>query len=388
LNFLIRILIAGGGYAGLQTVLLLDRLLKGIKSNIVLIDKRAYHTLLPSLPEIISKRGFSIINYKDILKNRNIEFTQADIRDINLENKTISIAKNLQISRVLDYDFLVLSLGSQPFVPSIAGMKEHAFLFNSIEDAQKIAVALTNVGMGKTVVIGGGGATGVEIAGEIATVLRSDYFKSNRAKIVLVSSNLLIGFPNDAVKWAKIYLDSLNVQLLVGKAYSIVEIRPDSIRLIDGSEIKSSLFIWTGGVVSSPILKQIGLKTSYKGRVIVNNYLQPEGKNDVFVIGDSALILDRHGQPLPTTAFFAKEHGKVAAYNIYAKIIGKPMREYKPGDSGSSYAISIGSDFGISKISGLDLFGYSASKLKKMIKMKYLKEIGGSSLAGKEYSRF
>ena len=128
----------------------------------------------------------------------------------------------------------------------------------------------------------------------------------------MVSSNLLIGFPNDAVKWAKIYLDSLNVQLLVGNAYSIVEIRPDSIRLIDGNEIKSSLFIWTGGVVSSPLLKQIGLKTGNKGRVIVNNYLQPEGKNDVFVIGDSALILDRHGQPLPTTAFFAKEHGKVA----------------------------------------------------------------------------
>ena len=170
MNFLIQILIAGGGYAGLQTVLHLDRLLKGIKSKIVLIDKRAYHTLLPSLPEIISKRGFSIIYYKDILKNRNIEFTQADIRDINLEIKTISIAKNLQISRVLDYDFLVLSLGSQPFVPSIAGMKEHAFLFNSIEDAQKIAIALSNLGMGKTVVIGGGGATGVEIAGEIATV--------------------------------------------------------------------------------------------------------------------------------------------------------------------------------------------------------------------------
>jgi NADH:ubiquinone reductase (H+-translocating) len=384
---LVLVLIAGGGYAGLQTAITVERLIRDTKSKIVLIDKREYHTLLPSLPEIISKRGFSIIYYRDILKNRNIEFIQADIRDVNLDSKTVSMVNSSQNSRTLEYDFLVLSLGSRPFVPDIPGMNEFAFQFNSIEDAQKIATALPNMGMGKTIVVGGGGATGVELAGEIAT-LQGTSPESNLTEVVLVSANLLSGFPNEAVKWAKIYLDSLNVRLLVGKEYSIVEIRSNSVRLRNDIEIRSSLFIWTGGVVASPLLKQIGLNIGEKGRVLVNNHLQPAGRDDVFVIGDSALLLDNYGRPLPTNAYFAKEHGKVAAYNIWAEINGKPLRKFHPSDPASTYAISIGSEFAISRISGLDLFGYSASKLKKIIKMKYLKEIGGTSLAGSEYSRF
>ncbi|MGA7900212.1 MAG: FAD-dependent oxidoreductase [Nitrososphaeraceae archaeon] len=384
---MVRVLIAGGGYAGLQTAIDMERLLKGTKSKIVLIDKREYHTLLPSLPEIISKRGFSIIYYRDILKNRNIEFIQADIRDISLDSRSVSMVNNSQIPRTLEYDFLVLSLGSRPFLPDIPGMNEFAFQFNSIEDAQKIAAALPNIGMGKTIVVGGGGATGVELAGEIAT-LPGTIPESNPTEVVLISMNLLNGFPDEAVKWAKIYLDSLNVRLLIGKEYSIVEISSNSIRLKNDIEIRSSLFIWTGGVVASPLLKQIGLNIGEKGRVLVNSYLQPDGRDDVFVIGDSALILDNYGHPLPTNAYFAKEHGKVAAYNIWAKVNGAPFRKFKPSDPGSTYAISIGSEFAISRISGLDLFGYSASKLKKIIKMKYLKEIGGASLAGREFSRF
>jgi NADH:ubiquinone reductase (H+-translocating) len=384
---LVLVLIAGGGYAGLQTAITVERLIRGTKSKIVLIDKREYHTLLPSLPEIISKRGFSIIYYRDILKNRNIEFIQADIRDVSLDSKTVSMVDSSQNSRTLEYDFLVLSLGSRPFVPDIPGMNEFAFQFNSIEDAQKIATALPNMGMEKTIVVGGGGATGVELAGEIAT-LQGTSPESNLTEVVLVSANLLRGFPNEAVKWAKIYLDSLNVRLLVGEEYSIVEIRSNSVRLRNDIEIRSSLFIWTGGVVASPLLKQIGLNIGEKGRVLVNNHLQPVGRDDVFVIGDSALLLDNYGRPLPTNAYFAKEHGKVAAYNIWAKINGTPLRKFKPSDPASTYAISIGSEFAISRISGLDLFGYSASKLKKIIKMKYLKEIGGASLAGSEYSRF
>jgi NADH dehydrogenase len=266
-------------------------------------------------------------------------------------------------------------------------MNKYAYFFNSIEDAELIATALQNLDGEKTVVIGGAGATGVELAGEIAT-LRSIKPQSSSKEVVLISANLLNGFPNEAIKWAKIYLDSLGVRLLIGREYSIVEIRPNSVRLKNDSEVKNTLFIWTGGVIATPFLKQIGLKIGEKDRVLVNNYLQPEGRNDIFVIGDSALIRDNLGHPLPTNAYFAKEHGKVAAYNIYAKINGLQLRKFSPSDPASTFAISIGSEFAISRISGLDLFGHSASNLKKVIKLKYLNEIGGVSLAGKEYSRF
>jgi NADH dehydrogenase FAD-containing subunit len=90
--------------------------------------------------------------------------------------------------------------------------------------------------------------------------------------------------------------------------------------------------------------------------------------------------------------YFAEQHGRVAAQNIYAIMKGgeteKKLQQYKPDKPGSTFAISIGSDFAVSRVGGLDLYGYSASKLKKLIKMKYLKDIGGTSLAGKEYYKF
>ena len=78
------------------------------------------------------------------------------------------------------------------------------------------------------------------------------------------------------------------------------------------------------------------------------------------------------------------------AQNIFALLKGetKELQEYRPEIAGSTFAISIGKDFAVSRVGGLDLFGYSASKLKKFIKMKYLKDIAGSSLAAKEFYKF
>jgi NADH dehydrogenase FAD-containing subunit len=82
---------------------------------------------------------------------------------------------------------------------------------------------------------------------------------------------------------------------------------------------------------------------------------------------------------------------RIAAQNIYALLKGGQeikMQEYRPEEPGSTFAISMGKDFAVSRVGGLDLFGYSASKLKKLIKMKYLKDIAGSSLAAKEFYKF
>jgi len=383
-----RILIAGGGYAGIQTALTLERLLNRTASRILLIDKNKYHTLLPSLPEIISKRGFSIINYTDIIKTKKIDFIQKTVADIDLEKKEVFTSGN---SYPLGYDFLIISLGSTPFLPNIPGLREFAIRFNTIQDAEKLANKLLDTDLRGNIVIGGAGATGVELAGEIASVLKHRYHPGSNhhpTTVILVSPNLLPGFPDSTVKWTRAYLQSLQVKLILGRECYITEIKPDSICLKNGSEIKTTMFIWTGGVTTIPLLQNIGLKTGSKGRVVVNKFLQAFGRDDVFVIGDAADIVDNQGHSLPTTAYLAEQHGKVAAQNIFALIKGKKLQEYRPDQPGSNFAISIGSNFAVSRVGGLDLFGYSASKLKKLIKMKYLRDIGGSALAGKEYSKF
>ena len=383
-----RILIAGGGYAGIQAALTLERLLNRTASRILLIDKNKYHTLLPSLPEIISKRGFSIINYTDIIKTKKIDFIQTTVTNIDLEKKEVFTSGN---SYPLGYDFLIISLGSMPFLPNIPGLREYAIRFNTIQDAEKLANKLLDTDLRGNIVIGGAGATGVELAGEIASVLKHRYHPGSNhhpTTVILVSPNLLPGFPDSAVKWTRAYLQSLQVKLILGRECYITEVKPDSICLKNGSEIKTTMFIWTGGVTTIPLLQNIGLKTGSKGRVVVNKFLQAFGRDDVFVIGDAADIVDNQGHSLPTTAYFAEQHGKVAAQNIYALTKGKKLQEYRPDQPGSNFAISIGSNFAVSRVGGVELFGYSASKLKRLIKMKYLRDIGGSALAGKEYSKF
>jgi NADH dehydrogenase len=380
----VRILIAGGGYAGIQTALRLEKLLKNNYAEIQLIDKNTFHTLLPSLPEILSKRGFSIIYYKDIIQDRNIDFVQANIVNVDLDKKLVF---TVSPSNQLKYDFLVLSLGSIPFMPNIPGLREHSFQFNSIENAKKIAERLsikdmiypTGITNTKTnIVIGGGGATGVEIAGEIASLVNKKHRQYSNIKVILISPDLLPSFPSSTKNWVRAYLEALDVELLLGNEYYITVVKPDLVQLKNGKGIRTTMLIWAGGVTALPLPQKIGLKTGYNGRVVVNKFLQAEGRKNVFVIGDAALILNDKGYPMPTTAYFAEQHGKIAAHNIYSMIKdqGRTMKDYKvEGQWLDNFAISIGSDLAVSRIRGLDLYGYSASKVKKLIKTKYLEDI-------------
>ena len=376
----VYILIAGGGYAGIQTALGLEQLLKKNYSKIQLIDRNIYHTLLPSLPEILSKRGFSIVYYKDIIQGKKIDFIQATIADVDLDKKLVFTTNP---SYRLRYDFLVLSLGSRSFLPNIPGLREYSFQFNSVENANKIAERLSSKDMidpieNINIIIGGGGATGVEVAGEIASLIKKRNQQYSNIKVILISPDLLVGFPTRTKNWVRAYLKALDVELLLGDEYYITEVKSDLVCLRNGRTIRTTMLIWAGGVTALPLPQQIGLKIGYNGRVVVNKFLQAEGQKNVFVLGDAALILNNKGYPVPTTAYFAEQHGKIAAQNIYSMIKeqGRTMKEYKVESPWlDNFAISIGSDLAVSRIRGLDLYGYSASKVKKLIKMKYLKDI-------------
>jgi NADH:ubiquinone reductase (H+-translocating) len=273
------------------------------------------------LPETISKRGFSIIDYADIIQDKRIQFIQATITNIDLSRKLIDITDLQNNHSSLKYDFLTISLGSQPFLPSIEGLKEYAYLFTTIQDAQRIAERISDPSLSGNIVIAGGGATGVELSGEIA--IQKYDAKSNDVNIILVSPQILSGFPDSAVSWVKAYLGSLGVRLLVCSECHVSKVKPNMIYLKNGTHVTYTMFIWTGGVSASSLLKKTGLKTGEKGRVVVDKYLQAEGTQDVFVIGDAALVLDSKGKSLPTNAYLAEQHGRIASQNIYALLNGE-----------------------------------------------------------------
>lgn len=372
------VVICGGGYAGIQAALELGRLLD-VKDTITLIDKSDSHTLLPSLPEAIMKRGFYRIPFNDIFgKKTRVKFIQSEIKAIHLDKKQVATAGGL-----VSYDILVIALGGRPFLPdNIPGLEEFAYQFNDVEDVQKIISRLSAVGNDDTIVVAGGGATGVEVAGEIATYLE---VTKKKAKVILVSPSLLEGFPSKSRSLAKSYLQSLGVKLLIGPEFRVSRVDEAAVFLQgDQKPIKTDFLIWTGGIQASSLPKEVGMKSGDKYRVIVNQYLQGIDRQDTFVVGDCALVLDAKGKPMPTNAQFAEQQGKLVAQNIHAMLEGQSMKKYTPSFEG--FAVSIGPSFAVASFGTLDVYGSMASNLKKLIKLKYLKEIAGVSVAAKDYA--
>lgn len=367
------VVVCGGGYAGIQAVLELDKILED-RDTITLVDKCDSHILLPSLPEAIVKRGFFQIPYKDIIGKKRVKFVQSNIKTIDPDKKQVITANGLVI-----YDILVIALGGKPLLPDIPGL-EFAYKFNDIENVQQIVRRLTTI-ENSTVVVAGGGATGVEVAGEIAAYLEVTKKKS---KIILVSPSLLAGFPEKSRSWVKSYLQSMGVELRIGPENRVSKVEKGSIFLQGDETIISDFVIWTGGTKASSLPKEIGMRTGDRERVIVNQFLQSIDRQEIFVVGDCALILDEKGKQMPTSAQFAEQQGKLAAKNIRAMLTGQRMQKYTPSVEG--FAISIGPSFAVARFGTLDLYGNMASNLKKLIKLRYLKEIAGVSTAAKDYA--
>ena len=368
-----NIVICGGGYAGIQTALELDRLLDG-RDAITLIDKNENHILLPSLPEVITERGFYQIPYKDIFRKKKTRFFQSTIETVDLDKKQL-----ITNGGAVNYDILVIALGARPHLPDIPGL-DSAYKFNDMYDVRKI-IGRLSAAENETIVVAGGGATGVEVAGEIAAYIEA---AKRRQKVILVSSSLLPGFPDNSRSWTKCYLQSIGVELRIGHEYLVSRVEKGCIFLRGGSMIKSDFIIWTGGTKASSLPKKIGLTTGDRDRVIVNQFLQSVDRHNIFVVGDCALILDDQGRHMPTNAQFAEQHGRLAARNIHAALTGQGMQKYTPMLEG--FAVSIGPSFAVARFGTLDLYGSVAGSVKKLIKLKYLKEIAGVSTAAKEYA--
>ncbi|MDP2727144.1 MAG: FAD-dependent oxidoreductase, partial [Dehalococcoidia bacterium] len=137
--------------------------------------------------------------------------------------------------------------------------------------------------------------------------------------------------------------------------------------------------IWAGGVRTSEVLERWGLPTGPAGRVKVNDFLEAEGHPGVYVVGDSALVIDRTTQrPAAPSAQLAVAQGEVVARNIFARIMGTEPEAYRPHTTGE--AISLGARDGVAWIGPLRLSGAPAQWLKAFIAKRYLWEVGGLKL--------
>jgi NADH dehydrogenase len=219
------------------------------------------------------------------------------------------------------------------------------------------------------VIVGGGGFTGVELAGEIADELKC-------CVTIIEGSNMLLpswSIPEFSSKVAKV-LEEMGAKIELNKR--IAEIKPDAVVLNDGTQMDCSVFIWTGGVQASTVVSQSGLKTGKGNRAVINEFCEAADFPGVYVVGDCALVVNPETkEPLPQCIEIALQQADSVSKNLFADLTGGKREAFIPKFSG--LILAVGERYGIGKVAGVKVEGKVALMVKKVVHLHYVYKIAG-----------
>lgn len=339
-----RVVIVGGGFAGLNAA----KSLKRAPVEITIIDKRNFHLFQPLLYQVAA----AALNPSDIAYPiRSVFRRQANVRSVLLaEVETVDLAESALIlddgTRV-GFDYLVLATGATHSYFGRDEWSTHAPGLKTLEDAlgmrQQILAAFeraerdpSQAGRLLTFVVVGGGPTGVELAGALIEIAMHslgeefDAIDPSRARVVLVEGapHLLPVYPETLSESARRQLEGLGVEVLTSSL--VDQIDGEGVTLDDGTRIESGLVIWAAGVQASPLGAILGVETDRNGRVHVEDDLSVPGHPSVFVAGDLATV-----PGVPGVAPAAMQMGRHVARMIRADIELRPRTPFQYRNKGS-----------------------------------------------------
>lgn len=396
-----KVVILGAGYGGLMTVTRLQKQLAKGEADITLVNKNDYHYETTWLHEASAGTlHHDRVRYpiQNVLNKNKVQFKQAEVKRIN-KDANIVVLKD---GEELPYDYLVIALGSNAETFGIEGLKEHTFSITDVSAAQKIREHIERQfdayrrendkdDNRLTIVVVGAGFTGIEFLGELVNripALCKEYgIPRDKVRIVSIESNPIVlpQFDRELVDYALSYLESKGVEFHIGTA--VKKATKDGVWACkkggEPYEIKAGTVIWSAGVRGNSVIDASGFET-VRGRVKVKPDLTVPGHENVFVIGDCALIINKDtNRPYPPTAQMAMQHGEVCARNLLKKIHGEESLEaFTFNDKGT--VCSLGEDNAIGIVFGKKLKGTSASVMKKVVDDRALFMIGGTRLVLKK----
>ena len=387
-----KVLILGGGYSGILTAKALEKNIKSI--SITLIDKNPYHTLMTELHEIAGGRvraGAVKIPYGMVFKKKSaVKVVQDEIKNFDLQNNKISSDNNSY-----EYDYLVIATGSRPEFYGVEGVERYGYKMWSYREAIAIRSLIYDhfqiaSGIGSptkrrkylTFVVAGGGFTGVELAGEIASwkkrLCKQFGIERSEPSVYLLEAapDILTAIGPRFSQVAKKYLKKLNVDVLTGSAVEKME--GDQIFLTNGDVIDGTL-IWTAGIKGNPYIEKSDINLEHDF-INVNEHLQSLSCENVFSVGD-ALYYIYNERPIPKVIETCKQSADLAAKNILLHKNQKALASFRPKYHGS--IASIGPYYGVAKVGNMKVKWLFATALKHVINLRYLIGIGGFKLCYK-----
>jgi NADH:ubiquinone reductase (H+-translocating) len=370
-----HIVVLGAGFGGLTFCQTFEH----PEARITLIDRQNHHLFQPLLYQVASA-GLSAPEIaqpvRSILSDRpNVSVLLDTVTGFDLEAKTVRLEE-----RTLAYDYLVLALGGCTSYFGHAEWERHAPGLKSLDDAmsirRQVLLAFERAENSTspeererlmTIVVAGGGPTGVELAGAFAeltrTVLRRDFRRidPSHARVVLIEAQprVLAHFSPKLSASAERQLKALGVEVRTGaKVKSISQGRVD---LENGETILAENIIWAAGVSASPLTQKLRVDLDRTGRVKVNPDLSVPGHPEVFAIGDMALVLGEDGKPAPGVSPAAMQMARHVARMIEGELtLGRRYRRdpFQYRDHGSM--ATIGRSAAVAKVGRFEFSGFPA----------------------------
>ncbi|MGE5275686.1 MAG: NAD(P)/FAD-dependent oxidoreductase [Acidobacteriota bacterium] len=386
-----RIVILGGGFAGLYAALELERTLAGDPAvEVTLVNQDNFFLFTPMLHEIAASDldVTHIVNPIRKLLDR-VRFFHGRIESIDLERRRVGVFHgDSRHHHELSYDHLVLGCGAVTNFFGIPGLEERALTMKSLADA----VALRNrliaqleeadfeCSIGRrdhllSVVVAGGGFSGVETVGAVNDFVREalafyPHLAQERVRVVLVHPGPVV-LPELGEKlglYAQEKLRRRQVEVRVNT--KVVGVSDGGVLLDDGTEIPAGTLVWTAGTSPHPLLAALPCRTE-RGRVVVDEFLAVPGWPGVWAAGDAAVVPDPStGRPHPPTAQHALREGRVLAQNLAAATRGKALRPFAFSTLGQ--LATIGRRTGVARILGLNFSGFLAWWLWRTIYLSKL----------------
>jgi NADH dehydrogenase len=360
-----KISILGSGYAGLFCAAnLLADYENRKKYEISIFDQNSYHQLLQQIHLVSAnlKKPHDIsFSIYDLMKD-DVKFYNELVVGVNFETQNIFTANN----KKYNFDYVIIALGSSNAFFGIKGAKEYSQSFRSLDDAIKLQKKIQNL-KDSNIVICGGGATGISLAGALSETSNNNYLTIT---IVEAQADILPGWNPRLVQTIKKFLIKNKINLITNNP--IREVYPSSVLLGDGTIIENSLPIWTAGVKGRDIQVIPLIKKTRSNRFMVNKLSQIEGYNNAFAVGDISAFPLENGQISPQLAQFAVRQAMNIAKNILRKEKGEKTVEFHYEQHGS--ILSLGNRC-IGMINGIIISGSLCQYVEDFLIDNYIKTI-------------
>jgi NADH dehydrogenase len=345
-----QVVVVGGGFAGLAAIKTLAKVKPPVR--VTLLEQHNYHLFQPLLYQLAT----GLVQPADIAHPvRGIvrRYRLASVRMATVAGVDFQASEVLtEEGRRFPYDYLILAAGATTATFGIPGVAEHSFPLKSMPDALRLRAHLlrqfelaendpSRIERGAlTVVVVGGGPTGVEMAGALHElfkhVLVHDFpdLDVNRARVILLEAtdHLLAPFHPSSRQHALETLERRGVEVRLGQAMQ--RATPDQVELKDGTVIPTRTLIWGAGVRANPLADVLGLEQTRGGRILVGDDLSVPGRPEVFVVGDLAGAGDGKGGLLPQVAQPAIQEAKHAAQQIERTLHGAARTPFRYKDRG------------------------------------------------------